>query len=173
MKKIKLRHSLIIIVICFIILIISISFSGLLNSIRSNYPEVTASIELRDVTEEEYDANSLAEYSIQNLKILYADIRVKNSKHCKKRDIQIPELNVIDGFDRVRSIKGGSSETNNLYKDNNAQAIKFVIFDSTGLTINDIKRIYQDEFIAVNITTRKGKDISRSYNVGEMIKVRQ
>ncbi|OPX44879.1 hypothetical protein CLHUN_14330 [Ruminiclostridium hungatei] len=125
---------------------------------------------MRDITDEEYASNALEKYSIENLKKIFVQIDIVNSKDCKEKDIQIPDLFVIDRYDKIRSIKGSGSDSNNLYKENNAQAVKYVIFDSTGLSINDIKKIYKDEIISVKIITKKGKEIMLTYNVGEMLK---
>ncbi len=74
-------------------------------------------------------------------------MHIINSQNCKKKYVQMPDFFVIDHFNNNKSIEGGSSDINNLNKESNAQSMRYLIFDSTGLSINDIKKIYQDKII--------------------------
>lgn len=157
------------IIAIFGLIIVSTVVVYFLNSYKTNYPNVESTIKLENITSEEYNSNELEKYNIKDIKKILIKIDISNSKNCKKRDIQIPDLNAIDEYDKVRSLKSGNTYINNLNKESNAQSMKYIIFDSSGLSIGDIKKIYKGKKISVKIITPNNKDISYSYDIGEML----
>lgn len=170
MSKIINKKSIVLVISIFILIIL---FTLML--IRYyRIPDTNTIIELRNITREEYESNlELRKYDFNNIKKLYVEVNITNSKYCIKREIMIPDLNAIDSYDKVRSIISEDSKINNLNKDDKAQSIKYIIFDAAGLTIDNIKSIFSKKIIIINIITPNKKDVQYNYDLGAQLKVSQ
>ena len=155
-----------------IILIAIVIITGyiIIFSQNNNPPQVKTIVELRNVSSEEYETNTqLQQVSLSELKKIFVEINITNSKKCKKREITIPDLNIID-LGETRVLSGGDSEINNLLKEDAARAEKYVIFNSAGLSFTDLKEMYKDKVISVNIVTSNDQEINYHYDIGELLK---
>lgn len=111
--------------------------SFILVGCKGNNPEIKTVITLSNITEQEYNKiNDLSKSegaSIDDIKKLYINVKIINSKKAEERTIIIPDLSIVlNGHDKVRAVGGGTTELNNIGKDDTAESIAFVIFDSRG-----------------------------------------
>jgi len=170
MKKFRSYNYLLLVILCIsIITILSVLLTGCRQ--QNNGPFVNPIIELKNITDEEYEeiSRNLPKLDRQNLKKLFIQVDISNAKKCKTRDINIPDLYAIDSFDKVRSLLGGGSEINNLKKESSAQAVKYLIFDSAGMTLNNIKEIYSGKIIKVEIITPDNIRLEYNYDIGKLL----
>jgi hypothetical protein len=165
MKKInpKLVFCLLLLLLTTIIIYIFIT--------EKDVPKVDASVELSNITLDEYesivDANKVEMADIKKISI---NVEITNSKSCKEREIIIPELNEIDHYDFVRSYQSEDASINNVNKEEVAISTKYIIFNSTNLSLEDIKRLYSNKNIDVNILMKQNEKISYRYDIGQLIK---
>jgi len=143
----------------FIILLIC---SFVLGGCKESNPEITTSITLSDITEEEYnqinDSNKPEGATINDLKKLYVDAKITNSKKATERIITLPDILIIDRYDRVRSISGGSWKQNNIGIEDYAESFDTVIFDIRGLSEQNLRSIYSNSEIYIAYRL-KGSDL--------------
>jgi len=169
MKIVKHKNAILTVAIC--ILIITASLIFISRRLQSDNPHADVIIELRNISDQEYESNmELRKHNIQDLKKLFIQVDITNSKSCRQRDIYIPDIYAAINTDRERTLSGGDSYINNLRKDSSAQSMKYVIFDCAGLTVDDIKKLYHGSNISVNIKTSNNKDLIYNYNIGELMK---
>ena len=129
----------------------------------SNKPEIKTVITLSNITKEEYkqisDTSNPQGVSINDLKKLYIDVKITNSKGATIRWISIPDLFIIlNGHDRVRAISGGNSEENNIVIESTVESMAFAVFDSRGLNKDDIISLFNNSEIRASYKF-KGNDI--------------
>lgn len=67
----------------------------------------------------------------------------------------------------TRSIEQESSYVNN--KNEDAEAMKRILFDSDGLNIEQIALIYENDNIYVNVNMPGGKTIEERFNIGKLL----
>ncbi len=74
--------------------------SFVLGGCKESNPEITTSITLSNITEDEYnqitDSNKPKGATINDLKKLYVDAKITNSKKASERVIVIPDIYIID-----------------------------------------------------------------------------
>lgn len=138
---------------------------------KQNKPEITTAITLSNITEEEYnkfESSSKPEgATINDLKKLYIDIKIINSKKATERKITIPNLFIINNIDRVRAIGGGTGEQNNIGTEATAASMAYVIFDSRGLSEQDLRNLYKESEIYIAYKLRNDNLVEKSISVGE------
>ncbi|MGV8984441.1 hypothetical protein, partial [Clostridium sp.] len=121
---------------------------------KKNKPEIKTVITLGSITTEEYkqisDSSKLQGVSIDDLKKLYIDIKIINSKKATNRAISIPDLYIIDRQDKVRTVGGGTTEQNNIGKEDTTESMAFIIFDTRGLSEDNISSLYNNSDIKVS-----------------------
>ncbi len=132
-------------------------------------PQVRTAVTLSGISEEEYfGLNNSKYYDYHDLKKLIVQVDIKNTPNYRFREIRIPDLLKIDRIDEIRSLKMFQREENNTGY-NYAQSYQFIVFDSTGLTAEDVKRIYADDIIEVEIITHSGDKILNKYSIGDLL----
>ncbi len=135
------------------LVIILLICSFVLGGCKGSNPEITTSITLSNITEEEYnqitESNKPEGATINDLKKLYVDAKITNSKKATERVIIIPDIYIIDRYDRVRSTSGGSWTQNNIKTEDFAESYEYVIFDIRGLGEQDIRSLYSKSEIYI------------------------
>lgn len=135
-------------------------------NINKKRPEIKTMIELREITDEDdIKMLKLKHFDIKKVKELYLKVVVLNAKKHTK-EIIIPDLISIDKKE-TRSIEQESSYVNN--KNEDAEAMKRILFDSDGLNIEQIALIYENDNIYVNVNMPGGKTIEERFNIGKLL----
>ncbi len=160
----KIRIISITLVVFLILLFVLIIITNQLKT-----PKVNVKVELSQITNEESSVLFKTDnISIDNVKKLYLEVEITDSPKCKVRDVNIPDLNLIDRIDYVRSYKANYREENRL-KSSKAFFTKEYIFNSTELSIAELKEIFQEEKITISIVTNINKEFYYSYSIGELL----
>ena len=152
-----------------IVLLISLV---ILTGSNINKPEIKTVITLGNITKEEYkqynDSNKPQGISINDLKKLYVDVKIINSKKATNRSISIPDLFIIlNGQERVRAISGGNSQQNNIGREGTAESMAFVIFDSRGLSQDNISSLYNNSDIKVSYKFKNTAIVENTTSIGK------
>lgn len=119
-------------------------------------PVITVVVELKDYSNINKD-----------LKEIYVSVYITNAKGYEK-NIKIPDLNIIDHIDTARSMKQSSQLMNNI-RDTNAQYVKRIIFDMKGLTIAQLKDLFYQSYIIVELKCNP-KNEMYIFNIGNEMK---
>jgi hypothetical protein len=135
-------------------------------------PEIQTEAVLSSITEEEYQkigTGSKPEegVSINDLKKLSVSVKIIHSKNAVKREIRIPDLTLIDRYDRVRSTSAGSFEQNNIGTDDTAESAAWIIFDSRGMSEQDIREIFKQSEIYAGYRIENHDMIENKISIGE------
>lgn len=139
----------------------------------SKKPEIITIVELNNITEDEfrYIKNlNISNARREDYKKLIINVKIINSKKASERIMIIPNLFLIDQYDRIRSICGNTHELNNIKKENTALSMADIIFDCRELSIEDIKNIYKDAYIYVRYKI-KNNTIEKNISIGEQITI--
>lgn len=161
------------VIIFSITLVILFIITFLIIIIVNKRPTINVDVELSSLTNEEYNVlNKNDNVSYDNVKKLIIEVEVTNSPKCKVRVVKIPDLNKIDRIDYVRSYEMNYQEDNDL-KDSQAKFIKDCTFNSTDLTISELKNIFINEKITVTIVNKSNKELKYSYSIGELLEASQ
>ena len=155
----------------FIIIFCVVIFS--LTGCSSKKPEIITIVELNNITEDEF--RYIKNLNISNAKWedyrkLIINVKIIDSKKAFERIIIIPNLFLIDQYDRIRSIRGNTHELNNIKKENTAFSMADIIFDCRELSIEDIKNIYKDAYIYVRYKINNNT-IEKNISIGEQITI--
>lgn len=78
-------------------------------------------------------------------------------------------MNAIDHIDSARSYNQLTYEDNNL-KDSYAQTTKYIVYNSSNLSFEDLKKIYKNKIIIINMVTKSDKEIEYHYSIGKLLK---
>jgi hypothetical protein len=153
-------------------LICSIIFVGCQNK----NPEIITEITLNNISEEEYskinDSNKPKDTSLKNMKKLYIDVKIINSKKAIERTIIIPDLfRTIDLYDGMRSTGGGSSEQNNIGTEDTAESTSFITFDARNLSEHEIRSIYSKSEIYIAYKLKTGEFVERRISIGDSMEI--
>jgi hypothetical protein len=154
-----------------LLIVILLICSLVLGGCKQRNPEITTSITLSKITKEEYnkigDSNKPEGATIDDLKKLYIDVKINNSKKAVERKITMPNLYIIDRNDRVRTTGGGTSEQNNIGDEDTAASMAYVIFDSRGLSEQDLRNLYRESKINIAYKLKNGNLLGRTISVGD------
>jgi hypothetical protein len=158
-----------------LIVIILLTCSIVLGGCKQNNPEIITSITLSDITEDEYsriyEPSKPEGVTINDLKKLYIDVKISNSKKAKERAITISDLFIIDRYDRVRTTGGGSSEQNNIGTEDTAESFAYIIFDSRGLSEQDLRSLYSESKIYVAYKLKNSNLVEKSISIGDNLTI--
>lgn len=168
MKSIKPNIKIILMaVLC----VFSLSFWGC----GQSHVEIISVITVSDITESEYseidESNRPEGAEIEDFKKLYVDVNVSGSKQATERTISIPDLFIIDGKDRLRAVGGGSGEKNNVGIEDTAESFSYVIFDSRGLSEEDLRSLYNESEIYVAYKFKNGNEVKEAISIGEDLRI--
>jgi len=146
--------------------------SFILVGCKDNNPEIKTVITLGNITKEEYqqisDSSKPQGVSINDLKKLYIDVKIINSKKSEDRTIIIPDLSIIiNGHDRVRTVGGGNTEQNNIGTDDTAESTAFVLFDYRGLSEQDIRNLYSKSEIKIEYKLKNSNMVHSKVSIGK------
>lgn len=151
-----------------VIILITCLFS--LGGCKHSAPEITASATLSEITQEEYnkidDSSKPEGVTIDDLKKLYIDVKITNSKEATERRITISNLYIIDKYNKVRTICGGTSEQNNIGTEDTAESMAYIIFDGRGLSEKDLRNLYKESKIYIAYKLKDGNLVERILSVG-------
>ena len=149
--------------------------SLILGGCKQTDPDIAVVITLSNITEEEYkqinDNNKPEGATINDLKKLYVDVKLTNSKSATERMIKIPDLFIIDRYDRVRTTSGGRSELNNTGTDDTAKSTAQVIFDSKGLSEQKLRDIYGDSEIYIAYKMKNRDLVEKRVSIGDNLRI--
>lgn len=158
-----------------LIVITLLTCSIALGGCKQNNPEITTSIILSDITEDEYsqisESNKQEGATINDLKKLYIDIKISNSKKATERTITISDLFIIDRYDRFRTTVGGSGEQNNIGTEDTAESFAYVIFDIRGLSEQDLRSLYSESKIYVAYKLKNINLVEKSISIGDNLTI--
>jgi hypothetical protein len=142
---------------------------------KEKNPEITTVITLRNITDEEYNQISNSSKpegaKINDLKKLYIDVKITNSKKATDRTITLPDLFIIDRYDRVRTTGGGYSEQNNIGTEDAAEKIANITFDSRGLSERDLRSIYSRSEIYISYKLKNSDLVEKRVSIGDSLKL--
>lgn len=159
--------------IVIILLICSFAVGGC----KQGNPEITTSITLSNITEEEYSqigySKKFEDTTINDLRKLYIDVKITNSKKATKRTITIPNLFIIDKYDRFRTIGGGTSEQNNIGIEDAAKSTAYIIFDIRGLNEQDLRNIYNNSEIYIAYKLKNSDLVEKRVSIGDNLKTNE
>ncbi|MGH4141150.1 hypothetical protein [Clostridium sp.] len=145
--------------------------SFILVGCKGNNPEIKTVITLSNITEQEYNNNDLSKSegaSIDDIKKLYINVKISNSKKAEERTIIIPDLSIVlNGHDKVRAVGGGTTEQNNVGKQDTADSMAFVIFDSRGLSEQDIRNLYSKSEIKIEYKLKNSNMVESKITIGK------
>lgn len=134
-------------------------------------PEIKVRIKLSNVTLNDLSdmdqlyQSKLKDNPLQDIKKLNVSVNIYNSFNIKERKVQIPDLiYVLDHYDHIRTIKGGSSEKSNIME-LTSEFTKCVYFNSTGLDNYTIRNIFQQSNINIELTSIFGKHYYFTYPI--------
>ena len=151
-----------------LVIILFICFCG---GCQESEPEILTTITLSNITAEEYskigDSNIPEGATINDLKKLYVEVKITNSEKAAKRTITIPDLFIIDRYDRVRSIAGDSTEQNNIGVEDIAESTAYVIFDSRGISEEELRNTYANSEIYIFYQLKDGDLFEKRVSIGE------
>ena len=100
--------------------------------------------------------------------ILYINVKIINSKKAEDRTIIIPDLStVLNGHDKVRAVGGGNTELNNIGKEDTEESMAFVIFDSRGLSEQDIRNLYSKSEIKIEYKLKNSNLVESKVSIGK------
>ena len=157
------------IVLLFIFSIAAIMIVGIFIVKFTGEPKVSAVVTLSNITEDEfYGLDNHQNYDYNDIKKLAVRVEINNSLFCKSREIKVPNLMKIDQLDEGRSFRADQG-FDNVKGDDHAGAYQSVVFNSSGLTVDDLKRLYRNETIKVEIITYSGVRIVTEYPFGDLI----
>jgi hypothetical protein len=166
----KLSKRLRILFISLLILLI-LSFLFIINTYK--IPEINVKVELCKLTNEEFNVLSKTDnVSIDNVKKLNIEVKITKTSKCKIRDVKIPDLNLIDRIDYIRSYELNYQE-DNILKNSQAIFAKDITFNSTDLSITELKKIFNNEKIIITIVTNYNREFNYSYSIGELLEASQ
>lgn len=137
----------------------------------SKKPEIITTAELNSITDDEFryiNNLNISEAKKEDYIKLIINVKIINSKKASERVMHIPNLFLIDQYDRMRSIRGNTHELNNIKVENTALSMAEIIFDRRGLTIEDIKEIYKDAHIYVKYRI-KNEVMEKNISIGDQI----
>jgi len=158
-----------------IVLIIS-ACTIILVGCKEKKPEIITSIILSNITNEEYNLISESSKpkgtSINDFKKLYVEVKITNSKKAIKRTITIPDLFIVDRYDRIRSTSGGFTEINNIGSEDTAVGMADIIFDSSGLSEEELRSIYGAAEIYVGYKTKKSNMVESKISIGKELTIK-
>ena len=146
--------------------------SFILVGCKDNNPEVKTVITLSNITEDEYqkinNSSKLEGISIYDLKKLDINVKIINSKKAEIRTIIIPDLSIVlNGHDTVRAVGGGTTEKNNIGTEDISESMAFVIFDSRGLSEQDIRNLYNKTEIKIEYKLKNSNLVENKVSVGK------
>lgn len=140
--------------------------------IKQKNPEITSVIMLSNITKEEFeqikDLSKTESENINDFKKLLIDVKIINSKKATERTIIIPDLFIVDKYDRVRVIDGRTTYHNIIGIENSAESIAYIIFDNRGLNENDIINIYKESKIYIYYKLPKS-ELEEKLSIGNNI----
>lgn len=152
--------------------IILLICSFILVGCKNNNSEIKTVITLSNITQEEYqkinNSSKPKGISIYDLKKLDINVKIINSKKAEVRTIIIPDLSIVlNGHDKVRAVGGGTTEQNNIGKEDTAESMAFVIFDSRGLSEQDIRNLYNKSEIKIEYKLMNNNLVENKVSVGK------
>lgn len=155
-----------------VVLTILLTCSFFLADCKQGIPEITTEVVLSDITEEEWRQICISSkpegVSIDDFKKIYVNVKIAKSKKAVERTIDIPDLYaVIDQFDRLRTTMGGSGEQNNIGTEDTAEWTAYAIFDSRGLSNQDIRDMFSESEIVVRYRLNNGYRIESRISIGD------
>ena len=150
--------------------------SFILVGCKDNNPEIKTVITLSNITEEEYhnikDSSKLEGTTINDIKKLYINVKIINSKKAEDRTIIIPDLSIVlNGPDKVRAVGGGTTEQNNIGAEDTAESTSFVLIDFRGLNDQDIKKLYSKSEIKIEYKLNNSDLIESKVTIGKELMV--
>lgn len=157
-----------------LVLIVSLIYLIILGGCSSK-PEIKVDIILSDITKEDYDKigdnGKPKDIIMDDLKKLQVNVKITNSKKAVERNIEIPNLiDVINKFDnKTRGIYGGNGSQNNINVENTAEAFAYVIFDSRGVTVDDVVSMYSNSEIDISYKLKNDDKVEKKVSIGKSI----
>ena len=159
----------------FTIVIIMLTCSLVLGGCKQKNSEITTSITLSNITEDEYikisESSKPEGANINDIKKLYIDVKTSNSKKATERTITIPNLYIIDTSDRFRTTGGSTSVQNNIEIEDTAESTAYIIFDSRGLSEQDLRNLYSESDIYISYKLRNSKIVIKNISIGDILTV--
>ena len=159
----------------FVIVITMLTCSLVLGGCKQSNPEITTSITLSNIIEDEFikisESSKPEGANINELKKLYIDVKITNSKKATDRMISIPDLYIIDTSDRVRTTGGSTSFQNNIKREDTAESTAYIIFNSEGLSEQDIRNLYSKSEIYVSYKLKNSKLVIKNISIGDVLTV--
>ncbi|HHW00229.1 MAG TPA: hypothetical protein GXX36_11820 [Clostridiaceae bacterium] len=153
---------------------ILITFSFTIAGCKQSNPEITTSIAIDKITQEEYDkiddSSKPEGVTINDLRKLLINVKITNSKKAEERKITIPDLFIIDKIDGVRTTGGTTYERNNVGTEDTAESMAYIIFDIRGLSEQDLRDLYKESEIYISYKPKNGNLVEKSISVGDNLK---
>jgi len=153
------------------VVIILLTCSLVLTGCKQRNPDITTSITLNKITEEEYNkignTSKPEGVTINDLKKLYIDVEFASSINAVERKITLSNLYIVDKYDRLRTIGGGTSERNNIGTEDAAESMAYIIFDSRGLSEQDIRSLYSESIIYIAYELKNGQLEEKRISIGD------
>lgn len=155
-----------------IVFTVLLTCSIFLAGCKLGIPEITTEIVLSDITEEEWRQIGISSkpvgVSINDFKKIYVSAKITNSKEAIERTAEIPDLySVINQFDGLRTSMGGSSEQNNIGTEDTAEWTAYAIFNSRGLSEEDIRDMFAETEVVVRYRMNNGDKIESRISIGD------
>lgn len=155
-----------------VVLMVLLTCSFFLAGCKLGIPEITTEIVLSDITEEEWRQIGISSkpvgVSIDDFKKIYINAKITNTKEAIERTAEIPDLyTVINQFDGLRTSMGGSSEQNNIGTEDTAEWTTYAIFNSRGLSEQDIRDMFGETEVVVRCRMKNGDKIERRILMGD------
>lgn len=146
--------------------------SFILVGCKDNNPKIKTVITLGNIAEEEYqkinDSSKPEGVSIKDIKKLYINVKIINSKKAEERRIIIPDLSIVlNGHDKVRAVGAGTTEQNNIRTEDTAESTAFVLLDFRGLSEQDIRNLYSKSEIKIEYKLKNSNLVKSKISIGK------
>lgn len=146
-----------------------------LGGCKQKNTEIITAITLKDITDNEYKQISTSSKpegaKIDDFRKLCVDVKITNSKKATDRTITIPNLFIIDKYDRVRTIGGGSFEQNNIGTEETIEKNANIILDIRELNEQDLRTIYSKSEIYISYKLKNSNLVEKRISIGDSMRV--
>jgi predicted nucleic acid-binding Zn-ribbon protein len=151
-----------------IVLLVTVMF---LLCCKKKNPEIQTTITLENISEKEYESikylSNQEKGAREDYKKLTAHVEITNSKKAVERMINIPNLYIINEYDGLRVINGQSESRNNVGKEETADCLESIIFNSKGLSEQNIRNIYNDSVIYIAYRLKDSEVTENKVSIGK------
>ncbi len=153
-------------IVSILMIIFTVCSFHFLNGNINKELKTSVTVSMRDLTKVEY--YTYTDKENKDLKKITIRAELKNAPKNTAKKISIPLLDEINHIDGIRQWEMYYGE-NNVINVSHTEATRELVFDSTNLTIDEIKKLFSRSNVTINVTSQSQQKINHTYNVGELL----